>query len=118
MLIIGISAVAGTFLSTRPRHEPPVDAVVGPTEVAESEVRLRVRSADGVRVTEIDPAPLIYIDGVRTQRDAIDLDQVDPDDVERVEVIKGNAAVAMYGREAAGGVILIFLKHGEASGSR
>jgi len=31
-------------------------------------------------------------------------------DIERIEVIKGAAAVALYGKEAAGGVILIFLK--------
>ena len=52
--------------------------------------------------------PLIYIDGasVGTFFPA----DVDPDDVEGIEVVTGEAAVALSGEEASAGVILISLK--------
>ena len=69
------------------------------------------------------PFPLIIIDGVRGTVHADTLDEdgnpapwpdptpmPDPRDIERLKVIKGAAAVMLYGKEAAGGVILIYLK--------
>ena len=67
--------------------------------------------------------PVIYVDGVRlTQSQQRDLaagvrgpasiDFIDPFTIERVEILKGAAASARYGPEAAGGVILIFTKVG------
>jgi len=77
--------------------------------------------------------PLVYVDGVRqsvnnyprnvsqggstfnaAQVEASPLADIDPDDIERVEVIKGAAAATLYGTEAAAGVIQIFTKHGTA----
>ena len=61
---------------------------------------------DGIPVSRAQP--LLYIDGVRM---GISLAQgLDPDDVESVEIVKGDAAVALYGEEASVGVILISLK--------
>ena len=71
--------------------------------------------------------PLFYVDGVRVNGDAYPVDgelnqapsplhDINPDDIERVEVIKGAAATTLYGTEAAGGVIQIFTKRG-ASGA-
>jgi outer membrane receptor protein involved in Fe transport len=68
-------------------------------------------------------APIIYIDGVRmtsaenpgangSQQMASPLDNLNPDDIERVEVIRGAAATTLYGTEANGGVIQIFTKRG------
>jgi TonB-linked SusC/RagA family outer membrane protein len=75
--------------------------------------------------------PLIYIDGVRIRSDgyqrnvpptgsalrsgndvASPLNDINPNDIERVEVIKGAAASTLYGTEAAAGVIQIFTKRG------
>ncbi len=75
--------------------------------------------------------PLIYIDGVRVQSgpyqpmESINwgaqygvsitpapLDDINPDDIERIEIIKGAAATTLYGTEAAAGVIQIFTKQG------
>jgi TonB-dependent SusC/RagA subfamily outer membrane receptor len=36
---------------------------------------------------------------------------LNPDDIESIEVIKGDAARALYGERAAGGVIQITTKH-------
>ena len=67
--------------------------------------------------------PLIYIDGMRANSEptggrsgATDvyspLNDLNPDDIERIEVIKGPAATTLYGTEAAAGVIQIFTKRG------
>lgn len=70
-------------------------------------------------------SPLIYVDGIRIRNTAYPgdpennqapnpLNDINPDDIERVEVIKGAAATTLYGTEAAGGVIQIFTKRGQA----
>ncbi len=42
------------------------------------------------------------------------ISDIDPNDVESVEVLKGSAAAAIYGSKASGGVILITTKRGQA----
>jgi len=72
--------------------------------------------------------PLIYLDGVRignetgtfdgTRSDggaATVLNSISPQDIERIEVIKGAAASSLYGTDASAGVIQIFTKRGSAS---
>ena len=67
--------------------------------------------------------PIIYLDGVRVDRmsdlevgddgdhpSVSGLATLDPDAIDRVEVLKGPAAAALYGSEAEGGVIRIFTK--------
>jgi len=67
--------------------------------------------------------PIIYVDGVRVfnGRTATSVagrqyispfNDIDPSDIERVEVVKGPAATTLYGTEASGGVIQIFTKRG------
>ena len=75
--------------------------------------------------------PIIYVDGVRIRSDAFaknvpntgfqsrsnndvasPLNDINPADIERIEVIKGAAATTLYGTEAAAGVIQIFTKRG------
>jgi TonB-linked SusC/RagA family outer membrane protein len=77
--------------------------------------------------------PLVYVDGVRIRSDgyaknvpfngsdlrstndvASPMNDIDPNDIERIEVIKGAAAATLYGTEAAAGVIQIFTKSGHA----
>lgn len=81
--------------------------------------------------------PLIYIDGVRMRSDGYPkntfpvgysgnsdntvyspLNDIDPSNIERVEIIKGPAATTLYGTEAAAGVIQVFTKHGQAGAAR
>ena len=71
-----------------------------------------------------DPAPLLYVDGVlvRSEEDLFSVEglylgdaetgrvQEFTESIERIEVLKGPAAVRVYGEEAAGGVIQIFTK--------
>ncbi len=70
--------------------------------------------------------PLVYIDGIRVRntdlgnfadevnQNTSPLNDINANDIERVEVIKGAAATTLYGTEAAGGVIQIFTKRGAA----
>jgi len=99
-------------------------------ELAEGEdvlIHVQEVGADGEEISSIGPLklrlvgeseaprgdPLIYVDGVRVigvgnRRDVIA--ELNPDDIERIEIIKGDAAAALFGEEAAAGVIQIFLK--------
>ncbi len=68
--------------------------------------------------------PVIYVDGVRITSErgggvssdisTSGLDDINPADIERIEIIRGAAAATMYGTEASGGVIQIFTKQGAA----
>src|SRR5262249_52043130 len=70
-------------------------------------------------------APLIYVDGVRIFNEPTrnnwgartasnPLQDINAEDIERVEVVKGAAATTLYGTEAGGGVIQIFTKKGQS----
>lgn len=69
-------------------------------------------------------SPLIVVDGVIISNDSPELIQVggttqnrlidiNPNDIERVEVVKGAAAAALYGSRANNGVVQIFTKSGQ-----
>lgn len=95
---------------------------------AGASIRLR-----GISSVALSNQPLVYIDGVRVRSDeypknmpaggasptlrgpnvyASPLNDIDPNDIERIEIIKGAAATTLYGTEAAAGVIQIFTKKG------
>jgi TonB-dependent starch-binding outer membrane protein SusC len=70
-------------------------------------------------------SPLIYVDGVRIFNEptrnnwgartaSSPLQDINAEDIDRIEVVKGAAATTLYGTEAAGGVIQIFTKKGLA----
>ena len=78
----------------------------------------------GITSMTRDNSPLIYVDGVRLDTDKSTLvttggqttsrlNDINPADIERLEVIKGAAATALYGTEASNGVIQIFTKKGK-----
>jgi TonB-linked SusC/RagA family outer membrane protein len=56
------------------------------------------------------PGPLIIVDGTITHYGLADINS---QDIDRVEVVKGAAASSLYGSNAANGVIQIFTKRGE-----
>lgn len=56
--------------------------------------------------------PLYVVDGIRTSN----IDNLEPYDVESIEVLKDAASAAIYGADAANGVILITTKHGKSGG--
>jgi TonB-dependent starch-binding outer membrane protein SusC len=103
---------------------------VGTTGGAGAGRDLRIR---GMTSTRLDQQPVIYIDGVKvdgTQAEwaqmgssccsfsggaGVDrLADLNPADIERIEIIRGAAAGTLYGTEAANGVIQIFTKRGRS----
>jgi TonB-linked SusC/RagA family outer membrane protein len=78
----------------------------------------------GVTSTLLGSQPLIYVDGIRVNNDATvgpdtgggtnasALNDLNPDDIESIEIIKGPSAATLYGTEASAGVIQIITKRG------
>ena len=68
--------------------------------------------------------PLIYIDGVRANSIRVNgpgidtrypqspMNDLDPNEIESIEIIKGPAAATLYGTEASNGVVNIITKRG------
>ena len=85
--------------------------------------RIRIRGSNSVSLSN---EPLIIIDGIRTNADPggstisvggqnpTRIDDLNPADIENIEVIKGPAAAALYGTAAANGVIQITTKRGRS----
>jgi TonB-linked SusC/RagA family outer membrane protein len=94
--------------------------------------RIRIRGANSVSLTN---EPLLVVDGIRANNDVGNrqiagggvntgvgtggqvvsrLNDINPEDIESIEVIKGPAGVALYGTAAANGVIQITTKKGRA----
>ncbi|KPJ80334.1 MAG: hypothetical protein AMS19_09615 [Gemmatimonas sp. SG8_23] len=90
----------------------------------------RIRLRGNVSIAQSNQ-PLIFVDGVRLRSEAFDknvpptgypgrsgndvsspLNNINPADIDRIEVIKGAAATTLYGTEASAGVIQIFTKRG------
>ena len=74
-------------------------------------IRIRGSASLGMRAQ-----PIVYIDGVRVNGDGDAVRKlVSPDQIDRIEVIKGDAAKELYGSEARNGVIQIVTKSREGS---
>jgi TonB-linked SusC/RagA family outer membrane protein len=84
--------------------------------------RIRVR---GITSLTQDNNPLLVIDGVRVSNSTevginrgqtfSRFDDINPDDIASIQVVKGPAATALYGSEAAPGVIIIETKTGRGT---
>lgn len=60
------------------------------------------------RSTFGNTSPFVLVDGIER-----DLDQIDPNEIETISVLKDASATAVYGTRGANGVILITTKRGE-----
>ena len=65
---------------------------------------------DGVRVNGTSGSSAIGVGGATPSR----LDDINPEEIESIEVVKGPSAATLYGTEAAAGVINITTKRGKA----
>lgn len=105
-------------------------SVIPSTGMAGSGAKIRLRGSASVALSN---QPLVYVDGVRIRSDGYPenlpligersrgpndtpspLNDIDPSDIERVEIVRGPAATTLYGTEAAAGVIQIFTKRGNS----
>lgn len=97
----------------------------GATGTVGSGQRIRIRGANSLSLSN---DPLLYIDGVlaSTSRGGIALggqdysrlNDINPEDIENIEVLKGPAASALYGTAAANGVVLVTTRRGRAGATR
>src|SRR5438445_161574 len=71
------------------------------------EPAIRLRSATSISGTQ---DPLIIVDGTITRHGLADINS---EDIQRVEVVKGAAASSLYGSDAANGVVQVFTKRGD-----
>ena len=58
--------------------------------------------------------PLMIVDGVAVRGKGSSLSDINPNDIESMTVLKGAAASALYGQEAANGVIMITTKSAQS----
>jgi iron complex outermembrane receptor protein len=70
-------------------------------------------SARGATTLNGNGAMKVFVDGVEAS-DFL-FAPVDPNSIERIEVIRGPQAAAVYGSDAIGGVVQIYTKRGDAS---
>jgi TonB-dependent SusC/RagA subfamily outer membrane receptor len=80
--------------------------------------RIRIRGNASLAMSS---EPVVYLDGVRIDNGSIGeqptgrispLDDINPETIDRIEILKGAAAATLYGSEASAGVIQIFTKKG------
>ena len=87
--------------------------------------RIRIRGANSLSLSN---EPLLYLDGVLVSnakggislggQDYSRLNDINPEELENIEILKGPAATAIYGSAAANGVILLTSKKGRAGATR
>jgi TonB-linked SusC/RagA family outer membrane protein len=88
--------------------------------------QIRVRGAASISLSN---EPLLYVDGVRvtaqgapqffTGGQSYDrLNDIEPDDIESIEIVKGPAAATLYGADASAGVIQVITKRGRPGASK
>ena len=112
-----------TFSDMLAAREPGV--VLLPTSGSTGEGgRIRIRGSSSLSQLN---EPIIYLDGIRIDRSAVSLsgtgnpsrlDDIPPESIDRIEILKGAAAATLYGTEASNGVIQIFTKRGRAGAPR
>lgn len=74
---------------------------------AEGSTKMRVRAQNSINA---DAGPLIVLDGIQYEGF---ISEINPNDIESIEVLKDASSAAIYGARAAGGVLLITTKKGE-----
>lgn len=75
---------------------------------AGAKIRIRGVNSNG------NSNPLFIVDGMKTG----DINNIDPGDIESMEVLKDAASAAIYGTEGANGVIIITTRSGKAGASK
>ena len=80
---------------------------------------IRIRGASSINLSN---QPLLFVDGIRINEGQVAsgqsgqvydrLNDINPDEIESIEIVKGPAAATLYGAEASSGVIQIITKKG------
>jgi TonB-linked SusC/RagA family outer membrane protein len=84
----------------------PGASVISASGQPGQEPAIRLRAATSLTGRQ---DPLVMVDGVITR---LGLADINSEDIERIEIVKGAAASSLYGSDAANGVIQVFTKRG------
>jgi len=118
-----VSLAAEPSLTSTLAAKTPGLVITQGSGTAGTSARIRIRGANSVSLSN---DPLLIVDGVRVDNSTDSFgpgvggasisrfDDINPEDVESIEVLKGPAASALYGTAAANGVIQITTKRGAA----
>ncbi len=85
---------------------------VGIVEKAGEEPNITIRGINTLSEDQSDYAPLLVVDGAIYRGNLID---INPSDIESIEVLKDVSSASIYGSQSANGVILISTKKGVIS---
>jgi len=108
---------------------PGLQVITGDGGMAGGEVSLRLR---GTSTTLLNPEPIVIVDGVRYQSNNLiasgsgtredvrsqfgelqsPLNDLNPNDIATIEIVKGPSASTLYGPDASNGVIVVTTKRG------
>ena len=117
-----ITAIAPTTTLDAIRTSVPGLIMFSGTSDANGASAIKLRGLSSVALSS---EPVLYIDGVRVDnrppraigtgggRTNSRLADINPDDIERIEILRGAAAATLYGSEASAGVIQVFTKQGQ-----
>jgi TonB-linked SusC/RagA family outer membrane protein len=126
------SVSAADIISTAPvnnvantlQSQVPGVALSSQSGTVGSATMIRIRGASSVNLSN---DPLLFVDGIRINEGQVSgsvngqnydrLNDINPDDIESIEVVKGPAAATLYGADASAGVIQIITKKGHAGAS-
>jgi TonB-linked SusC/RagA family outer membrane protein len=131
-----IDADSALSKSAAPSLSNLIDGRAAGVSVASGTSRLGAAQAIQIRgrsSLSLDNSPLLYIDGIRVnsgtglgstaggfsgQNSSVGgrLNDINPEDIQSIEIIKGPSAATLYGTEATNGVIQIVTKRGAAGG--
>ncbi|MBO6577153.1 MAG: SusC/RagA family TonB-linked outer membrane protein [Rhodothermales bacterium] len=118
------TAPIATFSDVLQGREPGLVGLPSGGQTGEG-ARIRIRGSASLSQSN---EPILYIDGVRANNDGgltfngggspSRLDDINPESIDRVEILKGAAAATLYGSEASNGVIQVFTKRGNVGPPR
>ncbi|MGZ8378970.1 MAG: SusC/RagA family TonB-linked outer membrane protein [Gemmatirosa sp.] len=89
--------------------------------------QIRIRGASSLSLSN---QPIVFVDGIRinegfggplgsgSNQSTDRINDLNPDDIESIEVVKGPAAATLYGADASTGVIQIITKRGRAGSNQ
>jgi TonB-linked SusC/RagA family outer membrane protein len=98
-----------------------------PANLTGGESRVLIRGANSISLSNL---PIYYIDGVRMESangstaigvggtDPSRVNDINPEEIESIEIVKGPSAATLYGTDAVNGVIVIKTKRGRAGPAR
>ena len=96
--------------------------IIGSSGTTGSGSRIRIRGSSSISLSN---EPVIFIDGIRVESGSESssigvggqvpsrLNDLNPEEIESIEIVRGPAAATLYGTDAANGVIRITTKGGE-----